>query len=96
MFYVYILRCSDGSYYIGHTDELEKRIAEHKIGACPGYTSTRLPVDLVFHQEFASRDEAFSVERQIKKWNRRKKEALIQRDFALLSLLSKGMRMSYE
>ena len=47
MFWVYILRCSDGSYYTGHTDNLESRIAQHQSGECEGYTATRLPVELV-------------------------------------------------
>lgn len=54
-FWVYILRCRDGSYYTGHTDNLEKRVAEHQAGLCEGYTGSRLPVELVFSQEFASR-----------------------------------------
>lgn len=85
MFFVYILKCSDGSYYTGHTDNLEKRIAQHKAGALAGYTSTRLPIELVFHQEFATRDEAFVIERKIKRWTRRKKEALIKREFETLT-----------
>ena len=75
-FFVYMLKCSDGSYYVGHTDNLEKRLSEHQSGAYKGYTSTRLPVQLVFAQTFTSRDEAFVAERKIKKWSRPKKEAL--------------------
>lgn len=89
IFYVYIIKCADDSYYIGQTDNLEKRIAEHKIGACAGYSSTRLPIELVYSQEFASRDEAIAAERKIKKWNRKKKEALIQGDFEALRKYSK-------
>ncbi len=76
-FYVYILKCSDGSYYTGHTDDLEKRIAEHNAGTYMCYTVTRLPVFLVFVQEFASRAEALEAERKIKKWGKRKKDALV-------------------
>lgn len=65
-FYVYILKCADDSYYTGHTDNLEKRIAEHQTGTIEGYTSTRLPVKLVFSQEFPTRLEALASERQIK------------------------------
>ena len=54
-FFLYILKCNDGSYYVGHTDEIEKRIAEHMLGSVPCYTSTRLPVELVFIQNFNSR-----------------------------------------
>ena len=71
-FYVYILRCSDFSYYIGHTDDLEKRLAEHDTGQYGSYTAQRLPVELVFMQEFATRDEAFAIEHKIKKWTRMK------------------------
>jgi tRNA/rRNA methyltransferase len=88
-FYTYILICNDGSYYIGHTDNIEKRIAEHSSGSILGYTQTRLPVELVFVQEFSTRDEAFNAEHQVKKWNRKKKEALIQSDWNSLRLLSK-------
>ncbi len=88
-FYVYILKCADDSYYIGHTDDLEKRIAEHKSGLLAGYTASRLPVKLVFSAQFNSRDDAFSVEHQIKKWSRIKKEALIKGDFKLLTKYAK-------
>lgn len=81
-FWVYILRCADNSYYTGHTDSLEKRIAEHQSGEVEGYTSTRLPVVVVFSQEFPSREEAKACERQIKGWSRGKKEALIRGDWA--------------
>ena len=79
-FYVYILKCSDGSYYVGHTDNLEIRISEHNLKKYSGYTSSRLPVELMFHQEFYSRDEAFNAERKIKGWRRSKKEALIKKE----------------
>ena len=84
-FWVYILRCADNSYYTGHTDNLEKRITEHQTGEVEGYASTRLPVELVFSQEFSSREEAKASERQIKGWGRRKKEALIKGDWAEVS-----------
>ena len=76
-FYVYILECSDGSYYTGHTDNLDKRLNEHRSGMCNGYTATRLPVDLVFSEDFSTRIAALSAERKIKTWSRRKKIALI-------------------
>lgn len=89
-FYVYMLKCSDGSYYTGHTDNIEARISQHKQGLIKNcYTSTRLPVELVFHQDFGSRDEAFAAERKIKGWSRQKKEALIKKDWQLISLLAK-------
>lgn len=89
-FYVYILRCSDGSYYVGHTEALEARMSEHQTGTAPGYTATRRPVDLVFHAEFESRIEALARERQIKLWSRAKKEALIAGDWSLLRGLAEG------
>ena len=76
-FYVYILKCNDNSYYIGQTDNLEKRISEHKFGKYSGYTSLRLPIKVVFAQQFATRYDAISAERQMKKWTRVKKELLI-------------------
>ncbi len=88
-FYVYMLLCSDGSYYTGHTDDLQRRLAAHQRGDISGYTSKRKPVQLVFAEEFASRDEAFRLERQIKGWTRHKKEALIRGDWNRLRELSK-------
>lgn len=84
-YYVYVLLCSDGSYYVGHTDNIENRLEQHKNKVYQTYTSSRLPIKLVFHQEFESRDEAFTAERKIKDWSRKKKEALINGDFDLLS-----------
>src|ERR1043166_10287797 len=88
-FWVYILHCSDGSYYTGHTDNIEKRIPEHESGAIEGYTSTRLPVKLVFSEQFTTREEALSCERQIKGWSRKKKEALIRGDWVEVSRLAR-------
>jgi putative endonuclease len=88
--YLYILRCTDGSYYVGTTrDSLEKRIAEHDAGTFDGYTARRRPVTLVFHQQFERIEDAISAERQIKGWRREKKEALIRGDFAALPALSR-------
>ena len=75
-FYAYMLRCSDGSYYIGHTDALERRIAQHQHGELPGYTHDRRPVTLMWSQDFPSRIEALEAEHQLKGWTRAKKEAL--------------------
>ena len=65
-FYVYILRCADGSYYTGHTDNLEQRLAAHQNGEIEGHTRTRRPVTLVFSDRFDSRQDAFERERQLK------------------------------
>ena len=88
-FYVYILACSDNSYYAGHTDDLHKRCAQHQTGATGGYTSSRLPVRLVWSQEFSTRIEAKETESAIKSWSRAKKEVLIKGDFVALSTLAK-------
>ena len=87
-FWVYILRCADKSYYTGHTDNLEKRLAEHRSGEIEGYTSTRLPVKLVFFEEFPTRDDALASERQIKGWSRKKKEAVIKGNWHEVSRLA--------
>lgn len=88
MFWVYILRCADGSYYTGHTDNLERRIGLHEAGECDGYTKSRLPVMLVWSQECATREEAISAEMQIKGWSRKKKEAMMRGDWDEVSRLA--------
>lgn len=80
-FYAYMLHCADGSYYLGHTDNLEQRIAQHLSGEIAGYTQSRRPLTLVWSQEFGSRDEALAAEQQVKGWSRKKKEALIAGDW---------------
>jgi putative endonuclease len=88
--YLYILRCADGSYYVGTTvGSLDKRVAEHQAGAYDGYTARRRPVALVFHSHFERMDDAAAAERQIKGWRREKKEALIRGDFAALPFLAR-------
>ena len=91
--YVYLLRCSDGSYFVGHTNvghtnDLEHRLAAHERGAIEGYTLSRRPVELVFSDQFSTRQEAFHRERQIKGWSRARKEALIKGDWDGLVALS--------
>ena len=88
-FWIYLLRCADGSFYAGHTDDLDKRIGEHATGACGGYTATRLPVELVWSQDCSTHIEALNFERQIKGWSRAKKEALIRGDWDEISRLAK-------
>ena len=88
-FWVYILRCADNSYYTGHRDNLEQRIAKHQLGEIEGYTSIRLPVELLFSEEFPTREEALACEQQIKGWSRRKKEALMRGDWAEVSRLAR-------
>ena len=88
-FYAYLLRCSDGSYYAGHTDDLDARIGQHQAGLVPGYTEKRRPVALVWSDRFPDRDSAFAAERQIKGWTRAKKEALIAGDWERLKDLAR-------
>jgi LAO/AO transport system kinase len=88
-FHVYILRCSDGSYYTGQTDDLDARMQQHAFGQV-GYTSTRKPVELVWQGEFETRDGAIAFEQQIKGWSRAKKEALIRGDWEQVSTLAKS------
>ncbi|WP_454887103.1 GIY-YIG nuclease family protein [Sphingomonas oryzagri] len=83
-----MLRCADDRYYVGHTDALEHRVAQHQAGKGCSYTAKRLPVHLIWSQEFPSRAEALTAERQIKGWSRAKKEALIAGDWARLHELA--------
>ena len=87
--FLYILRCADGSYYIGITrTTLEIRIAQHNAGTFEGYTATRRPVTLVFSQWFDRITDAIENERKLKKWSRAKKEAFVRGDFAALQQLA--------
>ncbi|MBI5121770.1 MAG: GIY-YIG nuclease family protein [Rhodospirillales bacterium] len=88
--FVYIVRCSDGSYYVGSARMgLELRIAEHNAGTYGGYTAKRRPVALVYSQEFERVEDCIAVERQLKGWSRAKKEALIHGDVVKLMVLAK-------
>ena len=89
-FYAYLLRCSDGSYYAGHTDDIDLRIGQHQTGALGGYTATRRPVALVWSDSFPDRDQAFWVERKLKGWSRAKKEALIAGDWDRIRALARN------
>lgn len=89
-YFVYIVACSDKSYYTGVTNNLEKRIYEHNFGNNPkSYTYSRRPVKLVFSQCFTNVKEAIIAEKQIKGWSRKKKEALISCNFELLKELAR-------
>ena len=85
-FWTYILRCADGHYYTGHTDDLERRVGQHQSGQIRGYTYERRPVELVWSESFPSRAEALEAELRIKGWSRAKKEALIATHWERLSL----------
>lgn len=76
--YFYILECSDGSYYTGSTKDIDKRIEEHQNGKGANHTKKRLPVNLIYLEEYLRIDTAFYREKQIQGWSRDKKEALIQ------------------
>lgn len=91
-FFVYMLRCADDSYYVGHTDDLERRIASHQAGEIDGYTKQHGPVELVWSQETTTRAEALEAERRIKGWARAKKEALIRGDWKAIERHAWGTR----
>ena len=88
--YMYILLCSDGSYYTGSTINLEKRLTEHQAGEGANHTKKRLPVKLIYYEEFHRIADAFYREKQIQGWNRKKKEALIENRPNDLPFLSKN------
>ena len=90
LMYVYILKCSDDTYYTGVTNNLTRRLQEHNSGCHIGYTSVRLPIELVYFEEFDNPLIAIEREKQIKGWSRAKKEALIKGDLKQLRILSKN------
>ena len=81
MNYVYILRCADGSLYTGWTNDLEKRVKTHNAGKGAKYTKTRLPVELVYYEEYEEKGEALSREFSIKKLKKKTKEKLILKQY---------------
>jgi len=87
--YMYILKCSDGSYYTGSTNDLERRLWQHQNGEGALYTKNRLPVELVYYEEYERIDYAFYREKQVKDWSRKKKEALIEGKLEELPRLAK-------
>jgi putative endonuclease len=92
--YMYILECSDGSYYTGSTTDLERRLAQHQNGEGANHTKKRLPVKLVYFEEYSRIDEAFYREKQVQGWSRKKKEALIKGMPEKLHELAKCMNES--
>jgi putative endonuclease len=90
MWYVYILRCNDGSFYTGSTTDIHRRLKEHSSGKGGDYTRTHRPVELVHKETFQDRSSAQKREAQIKKWTRNKKLALINQDSAILKKLGKS------
>jgi putative endonuclease len=87
--FVYILRCSDGSYYVGSARNLSFRVWEHQEGLGAAYTKRRRPVELVWSAEFEHVGDAFFWEKRIQNWSRAKREALIRHDFEALPGLAK-------
>jgi len=89
MAWMYILKCADGSYYVGSTKNLELRFAQHQSGKGSRYTSGRLPVELVYGEEYERVVDAYAREKQIENWGRPKREALINGDVEALPSLAK-------
>ena len=87
--YTYILKCSNGSYYVGSTKDLNRRIEQHQSGEGANHTKKYLPVELIYYEEYTRIDNAFYREKQLQKWSRKKKEALINGDMKLLPDLAK-------
>jgi len=85
--YVYMLRCADGSFYIGSAtgEDTSQRVEQHNAGAYPGYTYSRRPVVLVWSEYFDRITDGIAAERQLKGWGRAKKEALIRSDWKAVS-----------
>ena len=89
MAWMYILKCADGSYYVGSTTNLELRVSQHQSGNGSRYTSGRLPVELVYGEEYDRIVDAYSREKQIQNWGRAKRAALINGDTEMLPPLAK-------
>jgi predicted GIY-YIG superfamily endonuclease len=89
-FWAYMLHCRGSYFYVGHTDNLELRVAQHQTGQVPGFAADHRPVELVWSEYFQTRDEAKTVEKQIKGWSRAKKMALIRGEWGEVSRLAKG------
>jgi putative endonuclease len=91
--YVYILACSDDSYYTGITNDIERRLYEHDAGLDQeSYTYIRRPLVLKYLEQFDDINKAIEREKQIKKWSRKKKEALFEQNYEMLKFLSKKNR----
>jgi putative endonuclease len=93
--YLYILECSDGTFYTGSTIDLDKRMKEHQEGKGANHTKKRLPVRLVYFEEFTTIGQAFRKEKQIQGWSRSKKKALIKENFGELKKLAECQNESH-
>ncbi len=89
MAWMYILECSDGSYYVGSTKNLDQRFVQHQSGRGSRYTSGRLPVKLVYGEEYDRVSDAYYREKQVQNWGRAKREALINGNYEMLPPLAK-------
>jgi len=89
-FTLYILECADGSFYIGHTDDLNQRMSQHDQGKACVHTSTRGPLKLIHTEGFETRYEALTMERKLKGWSRAKKLAYMAGDWEGMNRLAKG------
>ncbi|SFR68979.1 putative endonuclease [Agromyces sp. CF514] len=87
--YMYILECADGSYYVGSTIDLERRLAQHEAGDAANHTARRRPVRLAYAEEHLRIDDAFAREKQVQGWGRAKRQALIEGRFSDLNGLSR-------
>ena len=95
-YYVYILKCSDESYYTGVTNCLERRFAEHVSGlSVTCYTFLRRPLQLIFSREFKYINDAIAFEKQVKKWSRKKKEAIANQCWDELKSLAKCQNQTH-
>ncbi|HWM72555.1 MAG TPA: GIY-YIG nuclease family protein [Nocardioides sp.] len=88
MAWVYILECADGTYYVGSTTDIERRVSQHQLGEGATYTKRRLPVRLLWCAQFDRIDEAFAFEKRVQGWSRRKREALMAGRFTALPRLA--------
>jgi len=87
---MYMLRCSDNTFYVGSTWDVERRLAQHEQGEAANYTWSRRPVALVYVEEYTRIDDAFRREKQVQNWSHAKRQALIDGDVAALRALSRG------
>ncbi|PLX09510.1 MAG: hypothetical protein C0596_02975 [Marinilabiliales bacterium] len=90
--YMYILECNDGTFYTGSTNDLTVRITQHKNGEGANYTKKRLPISLVYYEEYDRIDFAFDREKQVQGWSRNKKIALIKGEIEKLPKLAIAYR----
>ncbi|MCW2368322.1 GIY-YIG nuclease family protein [Sphingobium sp. B11D3D] len=93
-FWVYMLHCYGGAFYVGHTDDIERRINQHQSGEIAGFTQHRRPLKLVWSEQFSTRIEALEMERRLKGWSRAKKMALIRSDWETIARLAQDQKNS--